>query len=284
MKKVLITGKDSYIGRSLLTYLSDDEGFQIHELDVREDQWRSADFSGYDTVFHVAALVHIANPGKDMEPLYQEVNVELPCQLALKAKEAGVSQFIFMSSMSVYGDILGDYRIDAGTEARPDSFYGKSKLEAEKRLQQLASDDFAVCILRPPMVYGPQTKGNYPRLSRLAQKLPVFPKVDNQRSMIFIDHLCDFVRLAVLHQERGIFYPQNRDYVNTSELVWEIRRAHKKQTILLPGFNWLLKGLSKKVGVFSKLFADLTYDQALSGYGEDYQKLSFEETVQQSEK
>lgn len=226
MKRILITGEGSYIGRSFKRYVSSREDVQVDELDVRGETWKEKDFSSFDVILHLAAIVHISNPSKEMESVYKQVNTQLPYELAQKAKREGVKQFIFMSSMSVYGEVLGDRVITKNTEERPDSFYGKSKLAAEQLLAELESEDFKLAVLRPPMVYGYQAKGNYKRLSKLAQKLPVFSLVQNERSMIYIDNLCEFIRLIVQNQDSGVFYPQNQDYVNTSQLVREIKRTH----------------------------------------------------------
>ena len=261
MKRILITGEGSYIGQSFKKYVSSREDVQVDELDVREETWKEKDFSSFDVILHLAAIVHISNPSKEMESEYNQVNTQLPYELAQKAKGEGVKQFIFMSSMSVYGEVLGDRVITKDTQERPDSFYGKSKLAAEQLLAELESEDFKLAILRPPMVYGHQAKGNYKRLSKLAQKLPVFPLVQNERSMIYIDNLCEFIRLIVQNQDSGVFYPQNQDYVNTSQLVKEIKRTHGQRVALLPAFNWILKGLSHHVSTLNKLFSDLTYEK-----------------------
>lgn len=284
MKRILITGEGSYIGRSFKRYVSSREDVQVDELDVRGETWKEKDFSSFDVILHLAAIVHISNPSKEMESVYNQVNTQLPYELAQKAKREGVEQFIFMSSMSVYGEVLGDRVITKDTQERPDSFYGKSKLAAEQHLAELESEDFKLAVLRPPMVYGYQAKGNYKRLSKLVQKLPVFPLVQNERSMIYIDNLCEFIRLIVQNQDSGIFYPQNQDYVNTSQLVKEIKRTHGQRVALLPAFNWMLKGLSRYVSTLNKLFSDLTYEKEMSSYSQSYQVADFRRSIEKTEK
>ena len=284
MKRILITGEGSYIGRSFKRYVSSREDVQVDELDVRGETWKEKDFSSFDVILHLAAIVHISNPSKEMESEYNQVNTQLPYELAQKAKREGVKQFIFMSSMSVYGEVLGDRVITKNTQERPDSFYGKSKLAAEQLLAELESEDFKLAVLRPPMVYGHQAKGNYKRLSKLAQKLPVFPLVQNERSMIYIDNLCEFIRLIVQNQDSGVFYPQNQDYVNTSQLVREIKRTHGQRVALLPAFNWILKGLSRHVSTLNKLFSDLTYEKEMSSYSQSYQVADFRRSIEKTEK
>ncbi|MBC6976567.1 NAD-dependent epimerase/dehydratase family protein [Streptococcus cristatus] len=284
MKKVLITGKGSYIGRSFLSYVSDFRDITVEELDVHTNTWEKLSFSGYDVIFHVAALVHLANPSQEMDAIYHQVNTQLPFALAKKAKEEGVTQFIFMSSMSVYGDIKEPGVITKNTIPAPQSLYGRSKLEAEKLLLNLSSPTFNVAIVRPPMVYGLGAKGNYQRLSSLANKLLVFPRVNNSRSMIYIDNLSEFIRLLIKNEEAGTFHPQNSFYVNTSQLVKEIRQSHGKSILLLPGFNRLLRGMGRVFPVFNKLFSDLVYAKELSDYPEFYQLVSFSNSIKRTER
>ncbi len=280
MKRVLITGSGSFIGMSLERYLKD-YPYHVDTLDMRGDDWQKADFSGYDVVFHVASIVHLKEK-EDMKALYFRVNRDLAIQTAQKAKDAGVGQFIFMSSASVYGDgaPIGSTRcITAGTEPSPLTFYGHSKLQAEQGLFEMQSEAFRVVVLRPPMVYGPGCKGNYPTLSKMARKLPFFPVVDNQRSMIYIDHLSEFVRLMIENREQGLFHPQNSTYSNTTQLVEQIAAANGKKIRLVKGITGILKLLSGLTPMVNKAFGSLTYDMALSHYPQDYCRYTQEETV-----
>ncbi|MBO1915018.1 NAD-dependent epimerase/dehydratase family protein, partial [Microvirga sp. 3-52] len=90
--------------------------------------------------------------------------------------------------------------IDMYTTPAPSNFYGDSKLQAENQIKSLNEDSFKVVILRPPMIYGKGSKGNYPKLAKAARKLPVFPNIDNQRSMLHIDNLCEFMKLMIDNQ------------------------------------------------------------------------------------
>ena len=116
---------------------------------------------------------------------------------ARKAKEDGVSQFIFMSSIIVYGNEGQKGIINQNTKENPADFYGRSKLMAEEGLKVLEDENFKVAVIRPPMIYGKDSKGNYPRLSKMAKKLPFFPYVANQRSMLHIDNLCELIYLII---------------------------------------------------------------------------------------
>ena len=187
MKKILITGKNSYIGNSLVRWLGYYHNrYSIDSISLKSDDWKKKKFSEYDVVLHVAGIAHIKET-KENEGLYYKVNRDLTYEIAQKAKTEGVKQFIFLSSMSVYGIMEGV--ISADTPLKPNSAYGKSKLEGEKLIENLHDASFTVAILRPPMVYGNNCRGNYTKLAALALKTPVFPKVDNKRSMIYIDNL-----------------------------------------------------------------------------------------------
>ena len=292
MKKILITGANSYIGMSFADYLAQPEFagmYQVDTLDMIGDAWRSFDFSGYDTVYHVAGIAHSDN-GKISEErakLYYAVNTDLTVACATRAKEAGVKQFIFMSSAIVYGDSapIGKSKIiTRDTPVNPANCYGDSKVQAENGIRPLDSDTFKVVILRPPMIFGKGSKGNYPLLSKLARKLPAFPKVENCRSMLYIGNLVEFVRLMIENDERGTFWPQNPQYSNTSEVISLIAKAHNKRCVLIPGFGWALKLMSHVTGLVNKAFGNLAYDQEMSVYKEPYQKFSLEEAIAKTEK
>lgn len=290
MKKILITGANSYIGMSFERYMAQwPEKYQVDTVDMIDGTWREKDFSGYDCIYHVAGIAH-SDSGKispEKAKLYYAVNTDLTVETAKKAKAEGVKQFIFMSSAIVYGESapIGKSKvITRDTPLSPANSYGDSKVQAEKGILPLSDDSFKVVILRPPMIYGPGSKGNYPVLSKLAQKLPVFPKVDNQRSMLYIDNLMEFVRLMVENQEQGIFWPQNAEYSNTTELVKLIAQAHGKKMAVIPGFAWALKLLSHVTGLVNKAFGSLSYEQEISKYRDNYCIVSRKDSIARAEK
>ena len=289
MKKILITGADSYIGTSIERYLAQwPQQYQVDTVDMVDGSWSERSFAGYDTVFHVAGIAHsdTGNVSEERKALYYKVNTDLTVETAKKAKAEGVGQFIFMSSAIVYGDSapIGQQKvITADTPLAPANFYGDSKVQAEKGILPLNDDDFHVVVLRPPMIYGPGSKGNYPVLSKLARKLPVFPKVANQRSMLYIGNLAEFVRLMIENREQGIFWPQNGEYSNTTELVRLIANAQGKNILIVPGLGWALKLLGHATGLVNKAFGSLSYDMELSRYREDYRKYSLAESIELTE-
>jgi nucleoside-diphosphate-sugar epimerase len=260
VKRILIAGQNSYIGVHLDMWL-DPSRCQIDTLDMRGDDWRVYDFSGYDSVVLVAGIAHRRETDAN-RTLFDQVNHRLAADAGKKSKREGVKQFVFFSSMSVYGMEVG--RIHAETLENPNTAYGNSKLAAEKALMALSDDAFRVAILRPPMIYGPGCKGNYPRLSRLIRKLHVFPRVKNERSMLYINTLCAFMDALLESGAGGLFFPQNRNYVTTDDLALAIAKAHRMVLFRPHGFGWLLKLMGRNGGTVGKVFGTLTYDQSMS--------------------
>ncbi|HLW06164.1 MAG TPA: NAD-dependent epimerase/dehydratase family protein, partial [Marinilabiliaceae bacterium] len=273
-------GKDSYIGTSVEKWLAKEPGqYSVGTVDMRDGSWKEHDFSQYDVVFHVAGIAHVSSDPK-IEELYYKVNRDLTIEAAKKAKAEGVKQFIFMSSIIVYGDSSSSKRvIDRDTVPTPSNFYGNSKLQAEQAIAPLDSNNFKVVILRPPMIYGNGSKGNYPKLAKLATKVPVFPDIDNERSMLHIDNLCEFIKIMVDNEESGLFFPQNTEYVKTSEMVRLIAELHGKRVRLTKVFNPVIR-LMFGIGVVNKIFGNLVYEQSMSDYGkENYRIRSFGESI-----
>lgn len=288
MKKILITGANSYIGTSFEKYMAEwPEKYQVDTIDMIDGSWKEKDFSSYDVVYHVAGIAHSDN-GKisaEKEKLYRSVNTDLTIEVAKKAKTEGVKQFIFMSSAIVYGESgkIGKKKvITKETKYNPANCYGDSKVQAELGILPLNCESFKVVVLRPPMIYGKGSKGNFPQLEKFA-KFPFFPYVKNERSMLYIGNLVEYVRLMIDNEEQGIFYPQNKEYSNTSELVKMIGAAKGKKVHLVKGFGWALKFMSLFTGLVNKAFGNLSYDIGLSEYREEYRKYSLEESIKLTE-
>lgn len=289
MKKILIAGANSYIGVSVENYLKQwPECYCLDTVDMIGDGWKDTSFRGYDTVLHVAGLVH--QPQSKNDPAqaerYDRINHRLAVETAEKAKAEGVRQFVFLSSASVYGlsaPVGKVVMITEDTPLTPNDNYGISKLKAEQGLQKLQDEQFKVAVVRPPMIYGKGCKGNYQTMAKLARKLPVFPWVDNQRSMLYMENLSEFIRLLIDDGAEGIFCPQNNEYVNTSEMVNLIAHANGKGILIIHGFSWAIKLLRPVTGVVDKAFGSLCYDFSLSRYSKDYCVKSFRESVLETE-
>ena len=275
MKKILITGTNSYIGTSFEEWAKKryPGEFEIYTVDMVNGSWREKSFAGYDVVFHVAGIAHadVGHVSEERKAFYYKINRDLVIETARKAKEDGVSQFIFMSSMIVYGESAGLGKkkvITKDTKPHPANFYGDSKWQADKGVRKLADDRFHVAVLRPPMIYGKGSKGNYPLLAKLSKKLPVFPDIRNERSMLYIGNLCEFLCLLMESGEGGSYFPQNAEYVRTSEMVRLIAKAagHKIWiTKLLNPAVWLARRIPGKVsGMVNKAFGNMVYELEMS--------------------
>ncbi len=282
--RVLVAGDGSYIGTSFADWLGQwPDRYHVDTVDMVGDGWRTYAFSGYDAVFHVAGIAHVtADPAQ--ADLYRRVNTELVLAVAAKARAEGVGQFVFMSSSLVYGadDRVGDdHPITAETAPAPADVYGNSKWQAEQGLGALATDDFAIAILRSPSVYGPGSRGNFPRLLRLARWCPVFPSVDTRRSMLYIDHLCEFVRLVISQRARGVFWPQDAATVDPSDVIHRYRAQKGRRTWMLRGAKPLLRWAGGRVGVINKVFGNKRYDPALSAApgGAPYHSVDLDEAL-----
>lgn len=286
MKKILITGANSYIGTSFEKWVAQwPNKYSVNTLDMKDDTWKEKDFSAYDVVFHVAGIAHVSTD-PNMEDLYYKVNRDLTIETAKKAKSEGVKQFIFMSSIIVYGDssnINHKRVIDKSTVPEPSNFYGRSKLQAEEGIIPLMDNTFNVVVIRPPMIFGKGSKGNYPKLAKMAQKLWIFPDVKNERSMLHIDNLCEFIRFMIVNEERGVFHPQNGEYVGTSELIKLIAETHNKRMVMTRVFNPVLRLMGSFIGMVNKAFGSLVYEKSMSEYKEEYRIRELKEAVSVTE-
>lgn len=298
-KKVLITGAGSYIGESFKEYAAEKYGnnFSIKDVDMLDGTWRDMDFSEFDIVYHVAGIAHadVGNVDEATKEKYYAVNTDLAVEVCKKAKAEGVKEFIFMSSMIIYGDSApyGKSKIvDANTVPCAANFYGDSKLQADVAVRELASDEFKVIVLRPPMIYGKGSKGNYPTLAKLAKKLPVFPDVDNQRSMLHIDNLCEFLCQIMLVEEIKedaiVLIPQNAEWTKTTDMVKEIASVSGKRIRTL-GIMKLAVSLGSKIsgkigGLVNKAFGNNCYAHEISVYpGIYYQAILLKESIVKTE-
>lgn len=294
MKRVLITGANSYIGVSFEHYVHEhySSELSIDTVDMIDGSWREKGFSSYDVVYHVAGIAHadVGNVSDEVRAKYYAINTDLAVETAKKAKADGVNQFVFMSSAIVYGDSAPygkTKRISVNTEPKPANFYGDSKWQADKRVRELADDRFMVTVLRPPMIYGKNSKGNYPTLAKMAKKLPIFPDVQNERSMLYIENLCEFLSQVMIRGEGGIFWPQNAEYTRTSEMVKIIGEVSGHKVRVSKMWNWAVSIAShipsKISGLANKAFGNMSYDQSMSRYDFKYQVVNLKESIKRTE-
>ena len=295
--KVLVVGAGSYIGETFAAYAkSNYPNISVDTVGTLNGEWRDVDFSAYDTIYDVAGIAHadVGNVSDEVKEKYYAVNTDLTLEIARKAKEDNKdkrTQFIFMSSAIIYGDSAPygtSKMIDEDTVPAPANFYGDSKWQADKGVRALADEKMKVAVLRPPMIYGRGSKGNYPTLAKLAKKLPIFPDVDNERSMLYVGNLCEFLCLLMLSGEGGIYFPQNSTYTKTSEMVKEICKVAGgriiESKILNPAVKIGQKVPGKIGGLVDKAFGNLTYKESISQYsGIDYQVYNLIKSIELTE-
>lgn len=279
--KILIIGENSYIGRSFKE--AADSKYSITMAGSSDGAWRGVKFARYDIVLHCAGIVHVEQKNRTAG-LYEAVNCDLAVEVAKRSVSEGVKQFIFLSSMAVYGNKCSE--ISHNTIPKPNigDFYGSSKLKAEQELQNFANQ-IRLCIVRPPMIYGRGCKGNFPKLVKLACTTPIFPDFSNRRSMLYIENLCTYLCALIDSTEaEGVFLPQNSEYVNTTELVTMIARCYNKRIATTRLFNPLIKTTMNIIPNIRKLFGDLIYDNSKGRdpFADAVDYISFEESVRRS--
>ena len=294
MKRVLITGANSYIGVSFENYAHEhyETELSVDTIDMIDGNWRNKDFSSYDIVFHVAGLAHadVGNVDEATKAKYYAVNTDLAIDTAAKAKDAGVHQFVFMSSAIIYGESApyGKRKvITKDTIPQPANFYGDSKWQADKGIRELETESFMVTVLRPPMIYGKGSKGNYPALSEIEKKLPIFPDIKNERSMLYIENLCEFLCQVMIRGEKGIFWPQNAEYMRTTEMAKLIGSVTGHRIIVSKILNWSV-GVAAHIpgkvsGLANKAFGNMIYDQSMSQYDFEYRVVDVKTSIERTE-
>ena len=281
--KLLVLGKTSYVGTSVKNYCEKAHPeLTIDTVSSRPGGWENVSFSGYDAVYNVSGLCH-ADSKHGTPEMYKAINTDLPVEMACKAKGEGVKMFIQMSSTIIYGNMsrIGEGKfIDTKTAPSPINVYGESKLNAENELLKLEDEHFKIVILRCPLIYGENARDNFPRLVRFAKTMPIFPDIENKQSMIYADNLAELIYLIVLKQKPGIYMPQDKDYICTSQLVKDIAEASGRKLTLTKVFNPAIRLLSKKIYLFNKVFGDVAYKKDVSNYFDGkYRIVEYREAV-----
>jgi UDP-glucose 4-epimerase len=254
--RILITGKNSYIGNSFKNFLKDKPEFQVDAISVRDNYWKTKSFKDYDVIIHLAALVH-KNERKYTLKDYERVNVQLTLDIAKKAIEEGVTKFIFFSTMAVFGKVK---IIKKETPLNPISKYGITKLRAEQVLKSfLENSKMILTIIRPPMIYGVGARGNPGLIEQLSKYISIFPETFNRRSFISIENLN-----RILFNQLNLFdyrtiHPQDPKYLTTFELFRYYRKNVKKIAFPMIILGYILKKITF-IGFINKVFGDLYYD------------------------
>lgn len=277
MKRILITGINSYIGNACEQWLLQwPEQYQVDKISVRNNTWKEQSWNKYDVIIHVAGIAHNSSKRK-MKDLYYQVNRDLTYEIGKKARKDGISHFLNMSSIIVFGSKQAE--INSTTTPNPDNFYGDSKLQAEELLDGLVYDSFMVTHVRTPKVYGENSKGNFPKLVKIANGVPFFPDFKNKKSMIYIKNLTELIKKIIENEIGGYIHPQNPQYVQTSTLVKCIANNKGHNIILFQTLNPIIKRLLN-VRLIKKVFGDLYYSEDMFDKKVSYQIFDLESSIQ----
>lgn len=283
--KVAIIGKDSYIGQHIGERFLTASDNEVVEVDARDDAWRSFDFSSVDVVIHVAAIVH--NKTINDWETYHQVNTVLPVEIARVAKDAGVKQFVFLSTMGVYGveKKLAPNVIDSSSVPNPTSLYGRSKYEAELAIGELADESFTVTVVRPPNVYGKGCKGGYiTGFTSIVRRLPFIPcAYENvKQSMIYIDNLSELIYQLTVAGRGGVFMPQDDRAVSAVELMDYLADGlgiRRRKLHFVAPFIHLISFMS----IVNKAYGGVEYSPELSEVsGIDYRVVDIREGIRRT--
>jgi nucleoside-diphosphate-sugar epimerase len=259
--RLSITGSSGFVGTNFILHNTD---LVIKEVDLLIQKVNDIDFTGTDSVLHLAALVHQMKGAPEEQ--YFKINRDLAYQVALKAKSNGVKHFVLMSTAKVYGEsTTGKLAWSEKSECIPQDAYGKSKLEAEKLIKSLENTIFKVAIVRSPMVYGPGVKANMYNLVNLVHHYPILPLggINNRRSMVYIGNLVALLQHILNIRASGIFIAGDRAPLSTTELTKLIANGFPKKVYLFNVPSFLLKWIHKfKPSILDRLFGSLELDNS----------------------
>jgi len=254
---VLLTGSRGFIGSYFQKHYA--RKYTIQPFSFLKDDLNALHVKEIDVVIHLSALVHQMSGASD--EAYERVNVKQTLELALKAKESGVKQFIFMSTVKVYGE-ESDVPYSEISLCHPQDAYGRTKLKAEQELQKLTSEDFSVSIIRTPIVYGYGVKANIKNLVTLVANVSLLPfgNIHNKRSFTYVGNLCAMIDKIIEKKKRGIFLAGDDKSLSTTRLIELIALNQKKKVffISLPLFSSLVKWI--KPSFYKRLFESLEID------------------------
>ena len=277
MNKILITGSTGFVGQKLCKKLILDnysireavrsnsekrldkrEIFNIGDID-KSTNW-SASLKDIDCVIHCAARAHVMNENKlDTLATYRKVNVDGTRNLAEQCAKAGVKRLIFLSSIKVNGEkTKASFSFRHDDNPKPEDAYGITKWEAELALQQVSKKyEIEIVIIRAPLVYGPNVKGNFLKLINLASyRIPLpISKVNNIRSFVSVENLIDLISCCIKHPAAAgkIFLVSDNKDMSTPELIKKIGKAMGKSQFFIPLPVFILRFLCAIIGKSSEI-------------------------------
>ena len=268
-KTVLVTGANGFVGQPLCRELVQ-QGFAVRAAVRKQQTLQDSEFvkvievgdlsqfanwsmllERCDAVVHLVARTHVTDEfGTSALANYRRTNVDVTRRLAKAATRAGLSHFVFMSSIKAVGNGANEAYSESTTCAPEDS-YGITKLEAEQELiSALRGTGCHYTILRPPLVYGPNVRGNFLKLLKFVKRGVPMPAVSNARSMVHVGNLVDAVirclRSAEAHSE--LFHVADEYPISTSELVRTMARGMDCRARLVPLPQTLLRTFGTALG------------------------------------
>jgi len=287
--KILLTGATGFIGKALVleliqknfnvsiavrqkSNLFPDKVKQFVVGDFQSNPDFSASLAEAECVIHLAGKAHVID--KAEAPVldeFRKINTELTLNLAKQAVASKVKRFIFLSSIGVNGNQNNQPFLEIDTP-NPQEPYAISKYEAEQGLFKISKKTgMEVVIIRPPLVFGVKAPGNFGRLLHWVNaKHPIplpFGSVNNSRSLVALDNLVDFIILCINHKKAAneVFLISDGDDLSTTQLLQNILKIYKKNTLLLPVPVSLMLFVAKLIGKKSdavRLFSSLRVDNS----------------------
>jgi nucleoside-diphosphate-sugar epimerase len=261
MIRILITGSQSFVGSN---YIRHSKFRSIDEVSLFENTPDKIDFKSYDVVIHLVAIVHQTRQINDAE--YFRVNRDLCIQVALEAKKAGVKQFVFLSTVKVYGGFNSNSEHwNESSACFPEDAYGKSKYEAEKILRTLENENFTISIIRTPLVYGEGVRANMKSIINLVQHSSILPlkNVRNKRNFTSAENLVAFIDRIIELKASGTFIAMDRGAISTSVLVKMISENLGKRIYLFRTPSFIIKiGMKVIPSLFERLYGSYEMDNS----------------------
>ena len=263
MTKILITGANSFVGRN---FIENTEFKEVEEVCLIKNKLDNIDFSKFDVVLHVAAIVHQTTKISELE--YFKINKELALDVASKAKKQGVKQFVFLSTVKVYGE----YKPEKGiwteeSDCLPDDSYGRSKYAAELALKNLIDENFNVSIIRPPLIYGVGVKANMLNIIKLIDKFSILPLggIENRRSFTSIENLVQLIDTSIKNSASGVFLAMDDKPMSTTQLA-EIIANHLNKSVRFFALPKSIITIGKKLmpNIFDRLYGSFEIDNSLT--------------------
>ena len=261
MTRILITGKDSFVGSNIRKYSVFRD---IEEISLLDNKPEDINFEKYNIIIHLVAIVHQKKTIPENQ--YFIINRDLCLKVAELAKNAGIKQFIFLSTVKVYGKFIsGSEPWNEKSLCIPEDAYGKSKYEAELALKKLADENFTVSIIRTPLVYGEYVRANMLSILKLINRTHILPfkDVENRRNFTGAENLVSFIDRIIEKRASGVFIAMDEKAISTSKLVKMISENLDKKIVLFKIPDFIIKiGMNVFPSIFDRLYGSFEMDNS----------------------